>query len=72
MTTEEEIIPPRCPDEIMEDFWLAANGQADFDMNECLWEIIDDILTSVKLAEDSDNKNIYITVKDYVANHYGD
>lgn len=32
---------------------------------------MDDILSSVKLAEDSGHGEVYATVRDYVTNHYG-
>ena len=77
----------RTPDEIMADFDAGSKGLADIDMRGVLWEIIEDILSSVNLAEtemllayvenkdvlySEDPPNIYATVQDYVVNHYGD
>lgn len=37
-----------------------------------LWPVIEDILGSIKLAQESGDPDIYTTVRDYVANTYGD
>lgn len=79
----------RTPDEIMSDFEAAALGLADVDIHDVLWEIIEDVLHSVKLTQESfdaavkanediflgdpgELPNFYVTLRDYVVNHYGD
>lgn len=58
----------RSPDVIMEDFDAGAKGTRDVDMRGILWEIIEDILDSIRLADG----DVLATVTDYVANNYGD
>ncbi len=41
-------------------------------LTDNIWDIIEDILDSVKLAEESGDGHVYQTVKDYVVNTYGD
>jgi hypothetical protein len=69
----------RTPDEIIAiiDDILTGKDDHDTDVWSCIWEIIDDILDSVKLAEQSKtdrltSPDVYTTVRDYVINHYGD
>lgn len=71
--------PMRTPDEIMTDFYAGCSGQSDIDMHAVLWEILEDVLNSVKLASTAymkdgytDGGSIHDTVRDYVVNHYGD
>ena len=66
----------RHPDEIMKDLEVALEGSS-FSPHELIWEIIEDILHSVKLADaPSPDHNVgspvYDTVVDYVTNHYGE
>lgn len=60
---------PRTPDIIMMD--ADALGATDL-----IWEVIEDVLDSVHLAETSRQGNesleIWATVTDYVSTHYGD
>lgn len=73
-------VAPRHPDQIMEDFDRGCRGLSDIDMKGVLWEVIEDLLASVKLAcesHDADPKfvtmdSIYTTVVDYATNSYGD
>jgi hypothetical protein len=37
-----------------------------------IWSIIDDILDSINMADNSADKHVYLTVRDYISNHYGD
>ena len=63
----------RTPDEIIDEIDTGLMGQADIDVWSCIWEIIEDILHSVELAEKTHTgmKNtIHTTVRDYVINHY--
>lgn len=74
----------RHPDEIMADFETGTKGLADIDIDSVLWEIIYDILDSVKLActtydntrhphpQSTTMEHIHTTVEDYITNHYGD
>ena len=71
----------RTPDKILADFDAGCMGTADVDMRGVLWEIINDILDSIELAEAearfvSDEsphyRGVHSTVQDYVINHYGD
>ncbi len=64
----------RTPDEIMADFDKATQGQADIDPRDILWEVIYDILDSVKLACDElvSIEDVYPVVSDYVSTNYGD
>ena len=69
----------RTPDEILTDYDRGCRGEADIDMREILWEIIDDIRSSYALAmecheriDDQTAHDITITVEDYLANSYGD
>lgn len=36
------------------------------------WDVIEDILDSLRMADDTQDKHIHATVVDYVVNHYGD
>lgn len=60
----------RTPDEIMTDFHAAVTGTADLDPVALLWEILEDVQDSYKLAGASTETQI--TVSDYLANHYGE
>lgn len=66
------------PDELMSRFEQGARGEADIDMVEVLWAIIDDIRDSYRLAMASagvyaeTSGEIEATVTDYVINNYGE
>lgn len=66
----------RMPDEIMADLDRGIRGVADIDVMDCVWEIIDDILDSVRLADErqtgTETLEVWATVTDYVSTHYGD
>jgi len=73
---------PRLPDAIMADFVTAAHGQADLDITDVLFEILDDVIDSgaLFLRSLADRgllapnivEDYRTSVSDYVANHYGD
>lgn len=74
-------MPGRTPDEITEtiDDLLMGRDDHDTDVWSCIWEIIEDILDSMKLAESKNimhttvnYESIHTTVQQYVINHYGD
>lgn len=73
----------RMPDQIMGDFDIATRGQADIDPREVLWEVIDDIRSSYRLAMEHALKGLGVdwpnlvdevqdTVLSYVSDAYGD
>ncbi len=72
----------RHPDMILSDWdTLVADDVDDVDAavlkgRELLWEVIEDVLHSVHLAETNRTGNesleVWATVENYVANHYGD
>jgi hypothetical protein len=68
----------RTPDEIMADFDRAAKGQADIAIHDALWEVIEDIQDSYRLAMEGAGltaaqiEEVSGTVSGYVVNHYGD
>lgn len=68
----------RTPDEFMADYDAGCRGVKDIDMNELLWEIIDDVRDSYRLAMHNAGVNtatasvVTTTVSDYLANHYSD
>lgn len=47
-----------------------------FDLRSLLWEVLNDVLDSIQLAECQQEGNppdsIHDTVRDYITNHYGD
>ncbi|MET3959784.1 hypothetical protein ABIE52_006719 [Rhodococcus sp. OAS809] len=69
---------PRHPDEILNDFDQAVRGLADIDSRELIFELIDDLRASYRLAIElhvSDVRavaEIEAEISDYIANHYGD
>lgn len=67
----------RTPDEILADFDAAAKGQADLSIRDLLWDVIDDIRDSYRIAmgayiEDPTADKIQAVVDDYLSTHYGD
>jgi hypothetical protein len=36
------------------------------------WDVLTDVLESVRLADDTGDKHVYAEVNDYIVNHYGD
>lgn len=71
----------RSPDEILSDFDLFARlaHENKDTLRELLWEVIEDIQSTVSLAIRSfpgmtveQISGIEATVMDYIANHYGD
>lgn len=70
---------PRTPDQILEDFETGCQGaMANMDMRAILWEVIDDIRQSYRLAMEAEDVDegtvdaVQDTVLDYAVNHYGD
>jgi hypothetical protein len=62
------------PDRLIENFEEAAFGRNDSSISDCVWDIIYDILDSVKLAlGDAPNaEEVMETVEDYLTNSYGE
>ncbi|KQU35771.1 MULTISPECIES: hypothetical protein [Nocardiaceae] len=75
MTTPFET---RSPDEIISDLDQAIRGLADLDTKELVFELIDDLRSSYRLAiaphlvDPGAASAIEAEIDDYVANHYGD
>lgn len=70
-------IPSRPASEILADFDRGCRGEADIDMRAILWEVIEDICTTYRLAIDATTtertlQRIERDVDDYLANNYGD
>lgn len=69
---------PRTPDALLADFDKGIKGQADIDMYDVLWEILDDVRSSYRLAmkmhdfHDDYVEDVDKTVFDYIVNHYGE
>ncbi len=64
----------RTPDEIKNQIMLATKPELRKEMQDLVWEVIDDILSSVVLADMRDDNSLPSvtgTVTDYVVNHYG-
>lgn len=70
-------LQPRSPDEIMSDLDQAIRGVADFDTRELVFELIDDLRSSYRLAiaphlvDTSAAAAIETEISDHIANHYG-
>lgn len=68
----------RSPDEIMSDLDQAIRGVADLDTRDLVFELIDDLRSSYRLAiaphlsDASAAAAIETEISDYIANHYGD
>ncbi len=75
MTTPLET---RSPDEIMSDLDQAIRGLADLDTKELIFELIDDLRSSYRLAiapylaDPGSAASIEAEIDDYIAHHYGD
>ncbi len=73
---------PRTPDQILDDFALAAQGKLGTEaIHALVWEVITDISSSYVLAMNHELwlevdrnrlRDITTTVLDYAGNHYGE
>ncbi|MGI6797940.1 hypothetical protein [Gordonia sihwensis] len=67
----------RHPDQIMADLQQALAGRSDLDAMELVFEVVDDVRSSYRLAlEDHLTAGqiaaVETTIDDYIGNHYGD
>lgn len=71
----------RTPDEILTDIDTVAATSVDGpDLRNLMWEVIEDVRSSLRLAidntqeplTDGQKQEIWLTIEDYVVNNYGD
>lgn len=66
------------PDELLDRFDAGCRGDSDIDMRGVLWDILADVVDTMRLALENDGVlsgsalTVYLTVQDYLVNNYGD